>query len=90
MPYSDEIIINMLTKIATQLDEVTQRLQGVETSHASLPGRQSADQPTYIDKRVAGGGPAFIKAGKRVLYRTDALFEYLNDRMVAHTLPVVD
>lgn len=36
--------------------------------------------PTYRSWRTRGGGPPFVKAGGRILYRIEAVLEWLRKR----------
>ena len=55
-----------------------------------LPVHQAADllgisSQTLNKWRVTGGGPEFVKLGRRVLYRRDALDRFVADRARPHT-----
>ena len=42
--------------------------------------------PSYLEKlRVAGGGPTFIRVGRRVVYRQSDLDRFLDERAVRST-----
>ena len=52
--------------------------------------RQAADllglsTQTLNNWRVTGGGPEFIKLGRRVLYRRETVDEFISSKTVAHT-----
>jgi hypothetical protein len=52
--------------------QATERLIGLRTA-------------TLAKMRCMGGGPPFVKAGRRVLYRRSDLIEWLNARRVRNT-----
>jgi hypothetical protein len=55
-----------------------------------LPEREAAtflrlSARTLKRKRITGDGPRYVKLGRRVLYRDDHLFEYLEENVRRNT-----
>lgn len=54
-----------------------------ETAH--LAKKLEVSPRTLEGWRINGCGPAYVKMGKRVLYRKSAILRWLNERTKSHT-----
>ena len=96
--YTDEIVCQKLERIEKLLEQIVQALEHtprqieVQTAKNSpvMVSTKQASELTglstawFTQKRVARGGPPFIKAGGSVRYRVSDLHEWFDKNKVKH------
>lgn len=82
------------TKTSIQTCSEDSRSPTKQASHTAIPHLLDAGaaavllnlSPATLAKwRVKGGGPRFVRIGKRILYQQDALAEFLSGRVFSST-----
>ena len=72
-PVSTSLLDSLITPVSTSL------LDSLITP-ATLAARLGLTQRTLSEKRITGTGPAFIRTGKSVRYRPEAVDDWLISR----------